>query len=47
MQAIENASALLVQLERAKAALAQKYSFQSVGMFGDESIIDLEGVVYF
>ena len=43
----ENTSALLVQLERAKAALAQKYSFQSVGMFGDEPIIDLEGVVYF
>jgi hypothetical protein len=42
-----NTSALLVQLERAKAALAQKYSFQSVGMFGDEPVIDLEGVVYF
>ena len=43
----ENTSALLVQLERAKAALAQKYSFQSVGMFGDEPVMDLEGVVYF
>ena len=43
----ENTSALLIQLERAKAALAQKYSFQSVGMFGDEPVIDLEGVVYF
>ena len=43
----ENTSALLVQLERAKAALAQKYSFQSVGMFGDEPVIDLEGVIYF
>ncbi len=27
--------------------IAQKYSFQSVGMFGDEPVIDLEGVVYF
>jgi len=40
----ENIPALLVQLERAKAALAQKYSFQSVGIFGDEPIIDLEVV---
>ncbi len=39
--------ALLVELERAKAALAQKYSFQSVGMFGDEPVIDLEGIIYF
>ncbi len=39
--------ALLLQLERAKAALAQKYSFQSVGMFGDDPVIDLEGVLYF
>ncbi len=43
----KNTSALLVQLERSKAALAQKYSFQSVGMFGDEPVIDLEGVIYF
>jgi hypothetical protein len=39
--------ALLVELERAKAALKQKCSFQSVGMFGDEPVIDLEGIVYF
>ena len=39
--------ALFVQLERTKAALAQKYSFQSVGMFGDDPVIDLEGVIYF
>ena len=37
----ENTSALLVQLERAKAALAQKYSFQSVGMFDDDHALDL------
>ncbi len=43
----ENMPALLVQLERAKAALAQKYSFQSVGMFGDDHALDLEGVIYF
>jgi hypothetical protein len=42
-----NVPALLVELERAKAALKQKYSFQSVGMFGDESVIDLEGIIYF
>jgi hypothetical protein len=42
-----NVSALLVELERTKAALKQKYSFQSVGMFGDEPVIDLEGIVYF
>ncbi len=42
-----NVPALLVELERAKAALAQKYSFQSVGMFGDEPVIDLEGIIYF
>ena len=40
-------AALLVQLERAKAALAQKYSFQLVGMFGDDHALDLEGVIYF
>ncbi len=39
--------ALLIELERAKAALAQKYFFQSVGMFGDDPVIDLEGVIYF
>ncbi len=39
--------ALLVELERAKAALAQKYFFQSVGIIGDDSVIDLEGVIYF
>ena len=43
----DNMPALLVELERAKAALAQKYSFQSVGMFGDDPVIDLEGVIYF
>jgi hypothetical protein len=43
----DNIPALLVELERAKAALAQKYSFHSVGMFGDEPVIDLEGIVYF
>ena len=43
----DNMPALLVQLERAKAALAQKYSFQSVGMFGGDPVIDLEGVIYF
>jgi hypothetical protein len=37
----DNIPALLVELERTKAALAQKYSFQSVGMFGDEPVIDL------
>ncbi len=43
----DNMPALLVELERAKAALAQKYSFQSVRMLGDEPVIDLEGIVYF
>jgi hypothetical protein len=38
---------LVVELERAKAALAQKCSFQPVGMFGDDPVIDLEGVIYF
>jgi hypothetical protein len=43
----DNILALLVELERAKAALAQKYSFQPVRMFGDDPVIDLEGVIYF
>ncbi len=39
--------ALLTELEKTKAALAQKCSFQSVGMFGDEPVIDLEGIIHF
>ncbi len=39
--------ALLVELERTKAALQQKYSFQSVGIFGDEPVIELEGIILF
>ena len=39
--------ALLAELERTKAALKQKYSFQQVGMFGDEPVIDLEGIIHF
>jgi hypothetical protein len=39
--------ALLAELERTKTALKQKYSFQSVGAFGHESVIDLEGIFYF
>ena len=42
-----NVPALLAELEKTKAALAQKYSFQSVGMFGDEHVQDLEGIIYF
>ncbi len=42
-----NVPAVIVELEKAKAALLQKYSFQSVGMFGDEPVIDLEGIIYF
>ncbi len=42
-----NVPALLAELEKTKAALAQKYSFQSVGMFGDEHVLDLEGIIYF
>ena len=42
-----NMQALLVELERTKAALKQKYSFQSVGIFGDEPVIELEGIILF
>jgi hypothetical protein len=42
-----NVPALLEQLEKAKAALAQKHSFQSVGTFGDEPITDIEGIIFF
>ena len=42
-----NMPALLAELERTKAALKQKYSFQQVGMFGDEHVQDLEGIIYF
>jgi hypothetical protein len=42
-----NMPALLAELERTKAALKQKYSFQQVGMFGDEPVIDLEGIIHF
>jgi hypothetical protein len=42
-----NVPALLAELEKTKAALSQKYSFQSVGMFGDEHVLDLEGIIYF
>jgi hypothetical protein len=37
----------LEQLEKAKAALTQKHSFQSVGAFGDEPITDIEGIIFF
>ena len=42
-----NMQALLVELERTKTALKQKYSFQSVGIFGDEPVIELEGIILF
>ena len=42
-----NMQALLVELERTKAALKQKYSFQSIGIFGDEPVIELEGIILF
>jgi hypothetical protein len=42
-----NVSALLGQLEKAKAALAQKHSFQWVGAFGDEPITDIKGIILF
>ncbi len=42
-----NVPALIAELEKAKAALLQKYSFQSVGMFGDEPVMNLEGIIYF
>ena len=42
-----NMSALLAELERTQSALRQKYSFQQVGMFGDEPVIDLEGIIHF
>ncbi len=43
----DNVSTLLEQLEKAKTALAQKHSFQSVGVYGDEPTIDLEGIIFF
>ena len=43
----KNMPALLVELERLQSALKQKYSFQQVGMFGDEPVIDLEGIIHF
>jgi hypothetical protein len=39
--------ALLVELERTKTAFKQKYSFRSVGIFGDEPVIELEGIILF
>ena len=42
-----NMPALLVELERTKAALKQKYSFQQVGVFGNEPVIELEGIIHF
>ena len=42
-----NMPALLVELERTKAALKQKYSFQQVGVFGNEPIIELKGIIHF
>jgi hypothetical protein len=42
-----NMPALIAELEKTKAVLLQKYSFQSVGMFGDEHVLDLEGIIYF
>ena len=42
-----NVSTLLEQLEKAKAALAQKHSFQSVGVYGDDPVIDIEGIIFF
>jgi hypothetical protein len=43
----DNMPALLAELERTKAALGQKYSFQQVGVFGDEPVTDLEGIIHF
>ena len=42
-----NMPALLAELERTQSVLRQKYSFQQVGMFGDEPVIDLEGIIHF
>ncbi len=42
-----NVSTLLEQLEKTKAALAQKHSFQSFGVYGDEPVIDIEGIIFF
>ncbi len=42
-----NMQALLAELERTKTVLKQKYSFQSVGIFGDELVIELEGIILF
>jgi hypothetical protein len=41
-----NMSALLVELERARYALTQKHSFQSIGAF-DAEAYDLEGLILF
>ena len=42
-----NVSALLEQLEKVKATLAQKHSFHSVGAFCDEPVTDIEGIIFF
>ena len=42
-----NMPALLAELEKTKAALKQKYSFQQVGVFGNEPVIELEGIIHF
>jgi hypothetical protein len=43
----KNMQALLTELERTKTALQQKCSFRSVGVFGDEPVIELEGIILF
>ena len=42
-----NMPALLAELEKTKTALKQKYSFRQVGFFGDEPVIELEGIILF
>jgi hypothetical protein len=42
-----NMAALLVELEKAKVAVTQKHSFQSVEAFGDEPVTDIEGIILF
>jgi hypothetical protein len=42
-----NMSALLIELEKAKAALTQKHSFRSIGIFGDEPTLDIEEIILF
>ena len=41
-----NMAALLAEFQKAKAALTQKHSFQSIGAF-DAQAYDLEGLVLF